>query len=51
MGFMHFESTLKPFIDMCGMNGKNKRRMDLKDQCNLQKEVQPHPRNYFFLFW
>jgi hypothetical protein len=26
MGFLHFKSTLKPFIGMCGMNGKNKRR-------------------------
>jgi hypothetical protein len=34
MGFLHFESTLKPFINMCGMIGKNEKRMDLKDQGN-----------------
>jgi hypothetical protein len=51
MEFLHFESTLKPFIGMCGVNGKNERRMDPKDQGNFQKRSNPHPNNYFFLFW
>jgi hypothetical protein len=47
MGFLHFKSTLKPFIGMCGVNGKNKKRMDPKDQTTFKKEVQPHPSNYW----
>jgi len=50
MGFMHFESTLKPFISMCGMNGKNERRMDPKDQGNLQN-IGSTPSQQLFFFW
>jgi hypothetical protein len=50
MEFLHFESTLTPFIVMCGVNGKNERRMDLKDQGNFKKEVQPPPQQLFFPF-
>jgi hypothetical protein len=50
MGFMHFESTLKPFINMCGVNGKNERRMDPKDQGNLQKRSPTPSQQLFFPF-
>lgn len=50
MGFMHFESTLKPFISMCGMNGKNERRMDPKDQGNLQN-IGPTPSQQLFILF
>jgi hypothetical protein len=44
MEFLHSESTLKPFIGMCGVNGKNERRMHLKDQGNfLKKSPTPTP--------
>jgi glutamine synthetase type III len=51
MGFMHFESTLKPFISMCGMNGKNERRMDPKDQGNLQNIGSTPSQQLFFFFF
>ncbi len=35
MRFLNFKNTLKPFIDMCEVSGKNERRMDQKDQGNL----------------
>jgi hypothetical protein len=50
MEFLHFESTLKPFIGMCGVNGKNERRMDPKDQGNFQKKVQPSLKQLFLPF-
>jgi hypothetical protein len=50
MDFLHFESTLKPFINMCGVNGKNERKMDPKDQGNFQKKVQPPPQQLFLHF-
>jgi hypothetical protein len=50
MEFLHFESTLKPFIGMYGMKGKIERTMDPKDQSNFRKKFQPPPQQLFFLF-
>ncbi len=50
MEFLHVENTLKPFIGMCGVNGKNERKMDPKDQGNFQKKVQPPPQQLFLPF-
>jgi len=51
MEFLHFEKTLKPFISMCGVNGKNKKRMDSKDQGGLQKRGPTPPQQLFLPFF
>ncbi len=50
MEFYTLESTLNAFINDCGMNGKNKKRMDLKDQGGLQKRGPTPPQQLFLPF-